>query len=94
METVSLLKYTISNLTKLKDSLEKDKETSEILMNQLLDKIEVIDDYYKSTCFEADDDYDLEPGTTYKTGYNMEMYIESSWWDDVSQIYRKIRPKT
>ena len=85
--------YAINHLEDFKHRLIESENVDQVLLSQLLKKLEVIDDYYKTTCEEGDEQEGLEPGTTYKTGYNMEFYIESIWWDDVSQIFRKIKAK-
>ena len=67
-----------------------EREISEAIA-ELLVACERIDDHYKEVCEEIDNALREKKGTAYRDGWNMEYYIESSLWHDVSVQLRKLR---
>ena len=60
-------------------------------VSELLAACERIDEHYKECCEEIDIGLHEKKGTAYRDGWNMEYYIESSLWHDVSVQLRKLR---
>ena len=58
---------------------------------KLIEACERLDEYYKDWCEEIDDEYGDERGTAYEQGTNMEFYIESSEWHNISEALRELR---
>lgn len=69
----------------LEDSPEHEKSQA---AKFLIEKCEIIEERYKEYCEECDDSFGYEPGTSYKEGVNMEFYIESSDWHQISLALR------
>ena len=72
-------------LQKFKDSPEQ----SAIV--ELIRACEGIDRHYKKTCEQIDLDNNDPAGTAYEYGFNMEYYIESDWWQEISEALRVLR---
>jgi len=57
----------------------------------LIEKCESLDAHYKRACEEVDLDNGDEIGTAYEGGFSMEYYIESDWWQEISEALRVLR---
>ncbi len=85
---LKIAKLYIDNV--LTDLKENPEQTT---LTDLLNACESIDRYYKEGfCAECDVDYGEQEGTTYEHGTEMEFYIESSAWHDISKAIRVLRP--
>jgi len=80
-------RYIDAAISKLDETPDKDA------IADLLIALEGIDEYYKSFCESLDEDQGEEIGTSYEHGVNLEFYIESEWWHDVSIALRKLNEK-
>ncbi len=85
----------IDNLTKAKmlideaiNELERSPEKE--IVSELIAACKRIDIHYKEACEEIDAALREKNGTAYRDGWNMEYYIESSLWHDVSVQLRKL----
>ncbi len=86
----------IDNLTKAKmlidEAIGELKSTPEKkIIAELLAACEIIDAHYKEACDDIDDALREKQGTAYRDGWNMEYYIESDWWHQVSIQLRKLK---
>ena len=69
--------------------LEKAPEKTAII--DLINACEKIDRHYEEECKAVDEAYDEEEGFHYEHGFNMEYYIESDWWHEISVALRKLK---
>lgn len=59
-------------------------------ISSLIRACQQLDEQYEEMCDDWDIQHGDEPGTTYKTGLNIEFYIEGLDWHDVSLALRKL----
>jgi hypothetical protein len=87
--------FRIQNITQsaIDDLLADENIAGNDAVRELIARCRDIDEHYKEYCAECDVNWGEEPGTSYKEGVNMEFYIESSDWHDISLELRKLEGK-
>ncbi|KKL48395.1 hypothetical protein LCGC14_2325960 [marine sediment metagenome] len=69
---------------------ELERSPEKEIVSELIAACKRIDIHYKEACEEIDAALREKKGTAYRDGWNMEYYIESSLWHDVSVQLRKL----